>query len=317
MLGRLKQFAIALFDWLALNFEDYCNPDGTLKMLENGESKLETEFPGITSLIAYRIPTERDYSMINLRVKRFSPKVAGGTIKVPAQGTTIAGFDFDIDKLYFMRREFREKKGVDTAAEDLVTAMFGGTRVREFDTYDYSKTPLENSRVARNNQLIDLIQQRLMDPETFAQRYTPGGFAQSSRAARVMREILFGSLDGIERDGKVDFDAINERAKDKKSDPEPNYDPSDPLTIITYNQQNQVAGKLIGIFANQNTNHAFSSLMKSFMLKAPIAFAGHSYSDLLHAPQGVDVDLHVAELLSASVDAVKSLVYRFFRSQPK
>ena len=296
---------------VALNFEDYCNPDGTLKMLENGESKLETEFPGITSLIAYRIPTERDYSMINLRVKRFSPKVAGGTIKVPAQGTTIAGFDFDIDKLYFMRREFREKKGVDTAAEDLVTAMFGGTRVREFDTYDYSKTPLENSRVARNNQLIDLIQQRLMDPETFAQRYTPGGFAQSSRAARVMREILFGSLDGIERDGKVDFDAINERAKDKKSDPEPNYDPSDPLTIITYNQQNQVAGKLIGIFANQNTNHAFSSLMKSFMLKAPIAFAGHSYSDLLHAPQGVDVDLHVAELLSASVDAVKDPVLNF------
>lgn len=296
---------------VSLNFEDYCNPDGTLKMLENGESKLETEFPGITSFVALRIPTERDYSMINLRVKRFSPKVAGGVIKVPAQGTTIAGFDFDVDKLYFMRREFREKKGVDTAAEDLVTAMFGGTRVREFDTYDYSKTPLKNSRVARNNQLIDLIQQRLMDPETFAQRYTPGGFAQSSKAARVMRELLFGSLEGIERDGKVDFDAINERAKDKKSDPEPNYDPSDPLTIITYNQQNQVAGKLIGIFANQNTNHAFSSLMKSFMLKAPIAFAGHSYSDLLHAPQGVDVDLHVAELLSASVDAVKDPVLNF------
>lgn len=296
---------------VALKFEDYCNPDGTLKMLENGESKLETEFPGITSFVALRIPTERDYSMINLRVKRFSPKVAGGTIKVPAQGTTIAGFDFDVDKLYFMRREFREKKGVDTAAEDLVTAMFGGTRVREFDTYDYSKTPLKNSRVARNNQLIDLIQQRLMDPETFAQRYTPGGFAQSSKAARVMRELLFGSLEGIEKDGKVNFDAINERAKDKKSDPEPNYDPSDPLTIITYNQQNQVAGKLIGIFANQNTNHAFSSLMKSFMLKAPIAFAGHSYSDLLHAPEGVDVDLHVAELLSASVDAVKDPVLNF------
>ena len=296
---------------IPLKFEDYCNADGTLIMTENGESKLEMEFPGITSLIAYRIPTERDYSMINLRVKRFSQKTAGGTIKVPAQGTTIAGFDFDIDKLYFMRREFRESKGVDTAAEDLVTAMMGGLRVREFDTYDYTKTPLENSRVARNNQLIDLIQQRLMDPETFAQRYTPGGFAQSSRAARVMRELLFGSLDGIVKDGKVDFAAVNERAKDKKSDPEPNYDPSDPLTIITYNQQNQVAGKLIGIFANQNTNHAFSSLMKTFLLKAPIEFAGHSYRDLLHAPDGVDVDLHVAELLSASVDAVKDPVLNF------
>jgi hypothetical protein len=34
------------------------------------------------------------------------------------------------------------------------------------------------------------------------------------------------------------------------------------MTIIIYNQQNQVAGKLIGVFANQNTNHAFSTLMQ-------------------------------------------------------
>lgn len=307
-----------------LDFNDYCNPDGTLKMIESEGKKislLEHRFPGSTSLLAYRIPTERDYSMLNLRVKRFSQKTAGGTIKVPAQGTTIAGFDFDVDKLYFMRREYKalKKQSTDEATDALLSAVFSDdtSQLIDFEEYDFNKSPLENTRAARNNMLINLIQQRLMDPETMKQRTTPGGFANASKSARIMRELLYGSTKGIIDDNKkVDWEALNNRAKDKSSDPEPNYDPSDPMTIITYNQQNQVAGKLIGIFANQNTNHAFASLMKSFKISKPIEFAGHSYgdgkfSDFLHAPNGVDVDLNVAEFLAASVDAVKDPVLNF------
>lgn len=307
-----------------LDFNEYCNPDGTLKMIESEGKKislLEHRFPGSTSLLAYRIPTERDYSMLNLRVKRFSQKTAGGTIKVPAQGTTIAGFDFDVDKLYFMRREYKalKKQSTDEATDALLSAVFSDdtSKLIDFEEYDFNKSPLENTRAARNNMLINLIQQRLMDPETMKQRTTPGGFANASKSARIMRESLYGSTEGIIDDNKkVNWEALNNRAKDKSSDPEPNYDPSDPMTIITYNQQNQVAGKLIGIFANQNTNHAFASLMKSFKISKPIEFAGHSYgdgrfSDFLHAPNGVDVDLNVAEFLAASVDAVKDPVLNF------
>ena len=341
---------------VALEFSDYCNEDGTLKTDKDGNTLLEKKFPNALSILAYRIPTERDYSMINLRVKRFSQKTAGGTIKVPAQGTTIAGFDFDIDKLYFMRNEYRQRelsssevaeiwkefyetypnikdvlkeaREEDTESLDRLYkywekaelpysykeafAQFIADRgYISFESYDFSKSPLDNTRAARNNMLIKLIQERLMDYETFEQRYTPGGFANASKAARTLRELLFGNLEGIVSRGTVDFSAIAERAKDIKSDPEPNYDPSDPMTIITYNQQNQVAGKLIGIFANQNTNHAFSSLMSEFTLKDPIRFAGHSYNDLLHAPEGIDVDLNVAEFLAASVDAVKDPVLNF------
>ena len=307
-----------------LDFNEYCNPDGTLKMIESEGKKislLEHRFPGSTSLLAYRIPTERDYSMLNLRVKRFSQKTAGGTIKVPAQGTTIAGFDFDVDKLYFMRREYKalKKQSTDEATDALLSAVFSDdtSKLIDFEEYDFNKSPLENTRAARNNMLINLIQQRLMDPETMKQRTTPGGFANASKSARIMRELLYGSTEGIIDDNKkVNWEALNNRAKDKSSDPEPNYDPSDPMTIITYNQQNQVAGKLIGIFANQNTNYAFASLMKSFKISKPIEFAGHSYgdgrfSDFLHAPNGVDVDLNVAEFLAASVDAVKDPVLNF------
>ena len=341
---------------VALEFSDYCNEDGTLKTDKDGSTLLEKKFPNALSILAYRIPTERDYSMINLRVKRFSQKTAGGTIKVPAQGTTIAGFDFDIDKLYFMRNEYRQrelsssevaeiwkefyetysnikdvlkeareedtesldrlykywdKAGLPYSYKEAFAQFIADRGYISFESYDFSKSPLDNTRAARNNMLIKLIQERLMDYETFEQRYTPGGFANASKAARTLRELLFGNLEGIVSRGTVDFSAIAERAKDIKSDPEPNYDPSDPMTIITYNQQNQVAGKLIGIFANQNTNHAFSSLMSEFTLKDPIRFAGHSYNDLLHAPEGIDVDLNVAEFLAASVDAVKDPVLNF------
>lgn len=320
---------------ISLNFEDYCNEDGTLKTIKvKGEEipLLEHRFPGSTDILAYRIPTERDYSMMNLKVKRFSHKTAGGTIKVPAQGTTIAGFDFDVDKLYFMRREYKmlKKQSTDSAIDNLLSDIFSDDteKLVEFEEYDFNKPPRSykdkngkliegNSRAARNNMLITLIQQRLMDPETMKQRTTPGGFSNSSRAARIMRELLYGSTDNIKIGNNINWELINDRIDDENSvDPEPNYDPSDPMTIITYNQQNQVAGKLIGIFANQNTNHAFASLMKSFKVVRPIEFCGHSYGDgressFLKAPDGVDVDLNVAEFLAASVDAVKDPVLNF------
>lgn len=226
-----------------------------------------------------------------------------------------------IDKLYFMRREYKalKKQSTDEATDALLSAVFSDdtSKLIDFEEYDFNKSPLENTRAARNNMLINLIQQRLMDPETMKQRTTPGGFANASKSARIMRELLYGSTEGIiDNNKKVNWEVLNNRAKDKSSDPEPNYDPSDPMTMIIYNQQNQVASKLIGIFANQNTNHAFASLMKSFKISKPIEFAGHSYgdgkfSDFLHAPNGVDVDLNVAEFLAASVDAVKDPVLNF------
>lgn len=278
-----------------LQFSDWCNADGTLKMGKNGVSLLETKFPGITSFIAYRIPTEDKYSMLNLRVKRFTQKVnGGGTIKVPAQGTTIAGFDFDIDKLYFMRREYKVKKS-DKDSEfgsQIIKALFGESEhtdiadvfdIHDFEEFDYSKPAWDKSqsRVARNNMLITLMQKRLEDPQTIKDRTTPGGFTHASAAAKYIRTLM--GIDNL------------------------NYDYSDPWTMVVYNQQNQVAGKLIGIFANQNTNNAIASLMKEFSLIQPIAFGNHpnGLSNLLN-PNAL-----TKELLAASVDAVKDPVLNF------
>ena len=366
---------------------------------------IEEHYPGILSILAYRIPTENAYSMINGQIVRFTSKTAGGTMKVPPQGTSIADFDFDIDKLYFMLREYhihyndrayvennfseRDKmdvwtafyaanpeikealeaaraeaeaqdpslveyvpimrKGVDTGRKRLhhkttlnsywdaanIEGGFGKNKGVAFaetaqaegikptqnvsttttewmEEYDFEKSPEENTRAARNNLLITLIQQRLMDPETIKQRYTPGGFANAKKSARLMRELFFGDLTGVYDGGSVDLSALEAR-QDPDTDPEPNYDPTDPFTMLIYNQQNQVAAKLIGIFANQNTNYAFASNMDVFELNEPIEFCGHSFKDLLHKdPEDFEkIKSNMSEFLGASVDAVKDPVLNF------
>lgn len=212
-----------------------------------------------------------------------------------------------LDRLY----KYWEKAGLPYSYQAAFNQFVADRGYVEFEEYDFSKTPLENTKAARNNMLIHLVQQRLSDVETFKDRYTPGGFANASKAARVMRELMFGKAEVNHQDKTVDLSSIN-KAIDEGSltDPEPNYDPSDPMTIVTYNQQNNVAGKLIGIFANQNTNHAFASLMEEFYLKEAISFAGKTYADLLHNSE-IDTSLNVAEFLAASVDAVKDPVLNF------
>lgn len=437
-----RSYTSATGNKVALKFEDWCNPDGTLKLSnqivygkdareylswpvsgrdkfgrpnqvdENGYDPngyyvplIETKYKGILDVIAYRIPTEKEYSMINGKVFRFTHPLAGGTLKVPSSRTKTAGFDFDIDKEYFFMKEFaqthlsekdieniwnkiyeahpqwkealKQARDFDKKGEQwfgAVASLFKGdmsglgelneknkakdrlyhywesaglegtpeeafTKYLEdhrdeypvFDTYNPEASPLNpvkdksgsivtkgNSRVARNNMLIDLIRQRLMDKETLKARYTPGGFESNRDAALRMRVLQFANPADITTNGSIDWSKVDSYVgsiqKGDRKDPEPEYDVSDPTAILVYNQQNQVAGKLIGIFANQNTNHVYASTLHELSLREPVKFGNHASRglfDMLHAPEGIDVDTNVAEYLAASVDAVKDPVLNF------
>jgi len=50
--------------------------------------------------VLYRIPTEDKYSMFNVEVVEFLPPSSGGAIAMPEEVTSIAGLDFDIDKVF-------------------------------------------------------------------------------------------------------------------------------------------------------------------------------------------------------------------------
>ena len=196
-----------------------------------------------------------------------------------------------------------------------------------FIQYDYTKSPAANDRMARNNMLIQLIQERLKDKDTFSERYTPGGFANPSIAAKKMRLLIFGNEELDNKNLKGDtynFADIEDNSKSYE-DPEPNYDIFDPMTMVEYTMQNNIAGDLIGIFANHNANYAISTLLDTFHLKESIIFgsfinAKSDYElggDLLTKEvtlangRVINSALSLAEFLSASVDAVKDPVLNF------
>ena len=131
-----------------------------------------------------------------------------------------------------------------------------------------------------------------MDNETFMARNTPGGFDNASVAARNMRQFTLGDYNEfVEKDADGNITGIDSKKLEaalKGKDPEPNYDATDPWTIMVYNAQNQLASKLIGIMANQNANHALATLMEELRLNVPIEFCDHTVDgdgigiDLLH-----------------------------------
>lgn len=79
------------------------------KNSETGEVDIEyikQNAPELLKIVGYRIPTEDKYSMFNIEIVGFTPSSMGGTVILPVEATTMAGLDFDIDKLYFMAKSF-------------------------------------------------------------------------------------------------------------------------------------------------------------------------------------------------------------------
>lgn len=74
---------------------------------EKGEVDITALPEQLRKMIGYRIPTEDKYSTFNIEVVGFTDAASGGTIILPAEATTLAGLDFDIDKLFMVIPEYR------------------------------------------------------------------------------------------------------------------------------------------------------------------------------------------------------------------
>lgn len=102
------------------NLAKFVNKDGTIK--KGHESKFEA--------ILYRIPTEGKFSMFPVRVTKILPRNTGGNVIFPLEITTIAGLDFDIDKMFGF---FRDTKA-DALDRDIFEIMWGLLRTKDSTT---------------------------------------------------------------------------------------------------------------------------------------------------------------------------------------
>ena len=89
-------------------FEDYLidakDNDGNVIGQKIDEKRIPKE---LLEGIGFRIPTEGKYSIQNLVIKGFLPQQNGSAVMMPAELTTLAGSDFDVDKLFIMLKESR------------------------------------------------------------------------------------------------------------------------------------------------------------------------------------------------------------------
>lgn len=86
-------------------FEKFVDEEGKINI-----KNIEKEAPELLKAIGYRVPTEDMYSMANLKIMGFTPIFNGSVIMLPSEITTIAGSDFDVDKLYLMLHDFKVEK---------------------------------------------------------------------------------------------------------------------------------------------------------------------------------------------------------------
>lgn len=315
----------------------------------------------LRKLVGYRVPTEDKYSMVPLYIKGFLPQQNGSSIMLPSEITTLSGSDFDVDKLYIMLPEFKiqrydkRRAREDYAKEnqlfkDILSRFDKSELMKELldiDTdnfnkwfnerkdsylldkpiiykveYDFTKSPEDNSREARNNLFIDLVYSVLTNSDTATKMLNPGGFEELKRISRINTILLNSDISkikrGLEDIGKPTTDSIKMllsldlgTLSDLADNLKTKYNPIAPTTQVYLHGQNMTGAKLIGVYANHNANHALMQ-HTSLKLKDKNSFTlnGKSLTSLHDVKSSSDnyISRNNAGYLAASVDNVKDPV---------
>lgn len=192
--------------------------------------------------------------------------------------------------------------------------------------YNWDKSAKDNGLKARNNLIIDLMWGILTNKDTTIKMINPGGFDPQKSAARIV-DILEASTEkelsdalselGIKISDKgpahtllglnSNLSVLNKLAEKLKVKP----DPLSPRTQVLLHQRNMTGGKMIGIYANHNANHALIQHTDlelndygTFVLNGDERKSLHD----IKAKNGGFITRNVSGFLAASVDNVKDPV---------
>lgn len=131
-------------------FEKFADKNGVINM-----EAIEMVSPELLKMIGYRIPTEAKYSMAPLKIVGFLPREAGDAIMLPYDITLLTGSDFDVDKEYLMRKDYkinRTKISKSAMASLLYNELIDSQKERGKLSYELKR------------KVDDLVQRFLSDP---------------------------------------------------------------------------------------------------------------------------------------------------------
>ena len=286
-----NQYSVAYFEAFAPIYSDdllkFVDKNGNIDV-----GRIERANPKLLEMIGYRIPTEGKYSAVPIKIVGFLPRNAGEAIALPADITLLTGSDFDVDKLYIMRRAFKfahQKKNNDVIT-DLVTTNVG------------------NKRDDNNNRLIDLTWGILTSPTTAGQLFSPGNFDEPKRVGYLI-SAYERTGESLEKLSKLSIDELKNKSYE-------NVSLLFAQTQVKFHGQNSVASKLIGVFAQANVSHGFITLMNNpsirvesgFKLNGMDIYGDVPIDNIMSKDPSTRISENLASLLAASVDAVKDPV---------
>ena len=184
-----------------------------------------------------------------------------------------------------------------------------------------------NSKTVRNNEIFDIQWKMLTHQNTVDKMFNPGSFDVQKRTALMVQILKSPNVDKNEDYGslnKLSLEQLEDKLKELNAANDNNI--CYISTQVKFFQQNMTAGKLIGIFANNNVSHAFiqlqnedeydseKSIKMNFDPELNLSFDGIPLGtdmvlDRIHALDGKTyISKNIAGFLAASVDAVKDPV---------
>jgi len=244
-------------------------------MDENGNidiKAVEATSPELLDLVTYRIPTEDKYSCAPCKIVGFMPREAGEGIMMPYEITTITGSDYDVDKMYIMRKDLPIFRKKNKEIADILIDKLGKSKrddikmflnqigtderkavttfpdiAREYRKIAFEvKKPTEGRRY-RNNKIIDMSLSVLTHEDTTDKLLNPGGFDQQKRTGYMVQAYRMG----------YDWDTLQKMSiYDLKEACYTEKNLSFIDTHVQFYKQNSVAGSILSIFAVAKVAHA-------------------------------------------------------------
>ena len=264
--------------------------DGFLKDINNIP-------PELLQLVAYRIPTEPMHSMMAVKVVKFFPPTVGNFMLLPYEVTTQLGADFDFDKIYFIGRDFHMAANGDYKIYSYNDENSNKARLQRFNDYneyniengnptisfsDFAELsiPLQNSKGARDNEIVNNYLKLLTSIENLPSLVKPSGFDEM----KEFKERHFGKN---ETKPHVFFTPRRQRS---------------------LKRENHTSRILKGIWALHISGHSYASLMplainrKEFSNNKAVRF-NNIVVNALNNLYNVDKDI-IAEVIAAVEAAV-------------
>lgn len=275
--------------------------------------RIEKEHPELLNLVAYRIPTEGYCSMFPIKIVKFSNKISGGNIKLPVDINTIAGIDFDIDKLFFVAPSVEFEK-------------IGNKIVGVNVPFGINKLTSQLNEIETNNQILQYLYDVLTSEEAFVYMFSPSNFdhlKELSDTITIYKKLLsekpdnqnltdderlklFRSVENMsDKERKHQLDELNQR-----------MNINDFKTISYIHNRNSISAQLIGVAANVSSLHVFmkhagitvSGLPECIINGNKIANLFQPFSQEYANDGYTLISENLREFLAAAVDGIKSPV---------